>query len=38
MAKNGVLTGIIDWMMPGYFLVWWEYVCTSVGDSEEDRK
>ncbi|KAL3468901.1 kinase-like domain-containing protein [Aspergillus californicus] len=38
MVENGSLTGIIDWEMSGYFLVWWEYVCTSVPDSEEDRE
>ena len=36
MAENGCVTGIIDWEMSGYFPVWWEYVCTSVTDSEED--
>ncbi|KAL2859493.1 hypothetical protein BJX68DRAFT_252388 [Aspergillus pseudodeflectus] len=35
---HGSLTGIIDWEMSGYFPVWWEYVCTSVPDSEEDRE
>lgn len=35
MVKNGHL---IDWEMSGYFPVWWEYVCTSVPDSEEDRE
>lgn len=24
--------------MAGYFPVWWEHVCTSVPDSEEDRE
>ena len=38
MVENGHLTGIIDWEMSGYFPVWWEYVCTSVPDSEEDRE
>lgn len=38
MVENGRLTGIIDWEMSGYFPVWWEYVCTSVPDSEEDRE
>ncbi|RHZ63012.1 hypothetical protein CDV55_106300 [Aspergillus turcosus] len=38
MVKNGRLTGIIDWEASGYFPVWWEYVCTSVPDSEEDRE
>jgi aminoglycoside phosphotransferase (APT) family kinase protein len=35
---NGSLTGIIDREMSGYFPVWWEYVCTSVPHSEEDRE
>ncbi|CEJ53688.1 Putative Function: aphA-6 of A. baumannii phosphorylates [Penicillium brasilianum] len=30
IVENGSLAGIIDWEMSGYFLVWWEYVCTSV--------
>lgn len=38
IVENGSLAGIIDWGMSGYFLVWWEYVCTSVPDSEEDRQ
>lgn len=38
MVENGCLSGIIDWEMSGYFPVWWEYVCTSVPDSEEDRE
>ncbi|KUL89433.1 hypothetical protein ZTR_04322 [Talaromyces verruculosus] len=38
MVQNGSLTGIIDWEMSGYFLVWWEYFCTSIPDSEEDRE
>ncbi|OJJ69017.1 hypothetical protein ASPBRDRAFT_46296 [Aspergillus brasiliensis CBS 101740] len=38
MVKDGELTGIIDWEWSGYFPVWWEYVCTSVPDSEEDRE
>jgi aminoglycoside phosphotransferase (APT) family kinase protein len=38
MVENGSLTGIIDWERSGYFPVWWEYVCTSVPDSEEDRE
>lgn len=38
IVENGSLTGIIDWEMSGYFPVWWEYVCTSVPDSEEDRE
>lgn len=38
MMENGELTGIIDWETAGYFPVWWEYVCTSVPDSEEDRE
>ncbi|GKZ30558.1 hypothetical protein AbraIFM66950_009569 [Aspergillus brasiliensis] len=38
MVENGELTGIIDWETAGYFPVWWEYVCTSVLDSEEDRE
>ncbi|KNG89852.1 hypothetical protein ANOM_001760 [Aspergillus nomiae NRRL 13137] len=38
MVEDGSLTGIIDWEMSGYFPVWWEYVCTSVPDSEEDRE
>lgn len=38
IIENGSLTGIIDWEMSGYFPVWWEYVCTSVPDSEEDRE
>ncbi|GLA42223.1 hypothetical protein AnigIFM63309_010551 [Aspergillus niger] len=38
MVENGELTGIIDWETAGYFPVWWEYVCTSVPDSEEDRE
>lgn len=36
MVENGRLTGIIDWELSGYFPVLWEYVCTSIGDSEED--
>lgn len=38
MVENGHLIGIIDWELSGYFPVWWEYVCTSVPDSEEDRE
>ena len=38
MVENGFNTGIIGWEMSGYFPVWWEYVCTSVPDSEEDRE
>ncbi|RDW90538.1 uncharacterized protein DSM5745_02313 [Aspergillus mulundensis] len=38
MVESGSVTGIIDWEMSGYFPVWWEYVCTSVADSEEDRE
>ncbi|GFG09671.1 hypothetical protein IFM5058_04542 [Aspergillus udagawae] len=38
MVESGCLTGIIDWEVSGYFPVWWEYVCTSVPDSEEDRE
>ncbi|KAJ5934558.1 hypothetical protein N7466_004105 [Penicillium verhagenii] len=38
MVENGSLSGIIDWEMSGYLPVWWEYVCTSVPDSEEDRE
>jgi aminoglycoside phosphotransferase (APT) family kinase protein len=38
MVQNGSLTGIIDWEISGYFPVWWEYVCTSIPDSEEDRE
>lgn len=38
MVENGHLTGIIDWERSGYLPVWWEYVCTSVGDSEEDAE
>ncbi|KAL6230708.1 hypothetical protein BDW75DRAFT_234194 [Aspergillus navahoensis] len=38
MVEGGSVTGIIDWEMSGYFPVWWEYVCTSVPDSEEDRE
>lgn len=38
IVENGSLTGIIDWEMSGYFPVWWEYVCTSVPDSEDDRE
>ncbi|KAF7183289.1 hypothetical protein CNMCM7691_003202 [Aspergillus felis] len=38
MVEDGHLTGIIDWEVSGYFPVWWEYVCTSVPDSEEDRE
>ncbi|KAL4899898.1 hypothetical protein BDW74DRAFT_171162 [Aspergillus multicolor] len=37
MVDNEFVTGIIDWETAGYFPVWWKYVCTSVGDSEEDR-
>ena len=37
MVENGHLTGIIDWELSGYFPVWWEYVCTTIGDSDEDR-
>lgn len=36
IVENGRLTGIIDWELSGYFPRWWEYVCTTVGDSEED--
>ncbi|KAL4876745.1 kinase-like protein [Aspergillus karnatakaensis] len=38
MVEGGRLTGIIDWEWSGYFPVWWEYVNTSVPDSEEDRE
>jgi aminoglycoside phosphotransferase (APT) family kinase protein len=38
MVENGSITGIIDWEMAGYYPVWWEYVGTSVADSEEDRE
>ncbi|KAL2832469.1 kinase-like domain-containing protein [Aspergillus cavernicola] len=38
MVENGSLTSIIDWELAGYYLVWWEYVCTSFSDSEEDRE
>ncbi|EEQ89145.1 hypothetical protein RJZ56_007805 [Blastomyces dermatitidis] len=38
MVENGSVTGIIDWEMSGYFPVWWEYVCTSVPDSMEDKE
>jgi hypothetical protein len=38
MVQNGSLTGVIDWEIPGYFPVWWEYVCTWVPDSEDDRE
>lgn len=38
MVEHGVLTGILDWETSGYFPVWWEYVSTSVSDSEEDRE
>ncbi|GLA56069.1 hypothetical protein AnigIFM63604_004246 [Aspergillus niger] len=38
MVENGSLTGIIDWEMAGFYPVWWEYVGTSVPDSEEDRE
>lgn len=36
MVNNGSLAGIIDWEGSGYLPVWWEYVCTSGVDSEED--
>lgn len=38
MVENGSLTGIIDWERSGYFPVWWEYVSTSIPDSEEDKE
>ncbi|KAL3447634.1 kinase-like domain-containing protein [Aspergillus insuetus] len=38
MVENASLTGIIDWEMSGFFPVWWEYVCTSVAHSEEDKE
>ncbi|KAL4886822.1 kinase-like domain-containing protein [Aspergillus karnatakaensis] len=38
MVEDGSVTGIIDWETAGYLPVWWEYVCTSVPDSEEDRE
>ena len=37
MVQNGHLTGILDWELAGVFPVWWEYVGTSIGDSEKDR-
>lgn len=37
IIENGSLAGIIDWELSGYFPVWWENVCTSVPDSDEDR-
>ncbi|KAE8359920.1 kinase-like protein [Aspergillus caelatus] len=36
MVENESLIGIVDWETSGYFPVWWEYVCTSVADSEKD--
>lgn len=38
MVENGHLTGIIDWERSGYLPVWWEYVHTYLGDSEEDAE
>ncbi|KAJ0421477.1 kinase-like domain-containing protein [Aspergillus carlsbadensis] len=38
MVQNASLAGIIDWEMAGFFPVWWEYVCTSVPDSEEHKE
>lgn len=36
IVENGHLTGTSDWEKTGYSLVWWEYVCSSVTDAEED--
>ncbi|KAE8423369.1 kinase-like domain-containing protein [Aspergillus pseudocaelatus] len=38
MVENESLIGIVDWETSGYFPVWWEYVYTSVADSEKDRE
>ncbi|KAI9043365.1 aminoglycoside phosphotransferase family protein [Aspergillus affinis] len=38
MVENGSLTSIIDWKTSGYFPVWWEYVCSSIPDSKEDKE
>ncbi|KAE8381659.1 hypothetical protein BDV26DRAFT_289294 [Aspergillus bertholletiae] len=38
MVGNRPVPGVTDWEMSGYFPVWWEYVCTSIPDSEEDRE
>ncbi|PWY78811.1 kinase-like protein [Aspergillus eucalypticola CBS 122712] len=38
MVESGTVTGVIGWEMAGYFPVWWEYVATSVPDTEEDRE
>ncbi|KAJ5609730.1 hypothetical protein N7528_010297 [Penicillium herquei] len=38
IVQNGNLAGIIDWEMSGFFPVWWEYVCTSIADSEDDME
>jgi aminoglycoside phosphotransferase (APT) family kinase protein len=32
------LSGIIDWEASGYYPVWWEFACASIGLSEDDRQ
>ncbi|KAH8696000.1 kinase-like domain-containing protein [Talaromyces proteolyticus] len=38
MVENGHLTGIIDWEASGYFPVWWEFTCSGIGLSQEDKE
>ncbi|PYI06759.1 kinase-like protein [Aspergillus sclerotiicarbonarius CBS 121057] len=38
MVQDGKVTGILDWEYSGYYPVWWEYVCTSAANSQEDQE
>lgn len=37
IIHDGRVAGIIDWEGSGYFPAWWEFVCTAIADSEDDR-
>jgi aminoglycoside phosphotransferase (APT) family kinase protein len=38
IVKDGNLAGILDWESSGYFPVWWESTCTSIGLGADDAE
>jgi aminoglycoside phosphotransferase (APT) family kinase protein len=38
MVKDGNVTGILDWENSGYFPVWWEFTCATIGLGKEDTE
>ncbi|KAF2028945.1 kinase-like protein [Setomelanomma holmii] len=38
MVKDGKVTGILDWENSGYFPVWWEFTCATIGLGTEDTE